>query len=282
MYPIWLSLPGHVLKFVGLDTNFMIVNSIYFMHCVIWIVGDYHFFLFVRQILGKREAIAALAYSITSEHVNDYVLRTSANSVEGNLMFVVFYYYLNLKPKIFDKNIAYLTLAITLSFTIRSSSIVGYIPLAVIVILNDFNYFIPILVAGLTITIPTILVNLMSDAHFYGYFTVPQYNFVYVNVVMGISKYFGEMPWFYYISHLYNEFCEIESYGFPVFFLMSVRQMNGTLTPASGNGWMKKIKGETPSERLIRIPFVLIFFFTNFTILSALAHKELRFITVLV
>ena len=58
--------------------------------------------------------------------------------------------------------------------------------------------------------------------------------------------------------------------------------MNGTLTPASGNGWMKKIKGETPSERLIRIPFVLIFFFTNFTILSALAHKELRFITVLV
>ena len=99
---------------------------------------------------------------------------------------------------------------------------------------------------------------------------------------MGISKYFGEMPWFYYITYLYNEFCEIESYGFPVFFLMSVRQMNGSLTPASGNGWMKKIKGETPSERLIRIPFVLIFFFTNFTILSALAHKELRFITVLV
>ena len=282
LYPIWLSLPGHFLKMVSLDTNFMIVNSIYFMHCVIWIVGDYHFFLFVRQMLGKREAIAALAYSITSEHVNDYVLRTSANSVEGNLMFVVFYYYLNLKPKIFDKNIAYLTLAITLSFTIRSSSIVGYIPLAIVVILKDFNYFIPILVAGLTITIPTILINLASDAHFYGYFTIPQYNFVYVNVVLGISKYFGEMPWFYYISHLYNEFCEIESYGFPVFFLMSVRQMNGTLTPASGNGWMKKIKGETPSERLIRIPFVLIFFFTNFTILSALAHKELRFITVLV
>jgi hypothetical protein len=58
--------------------------------------------------------------------------------------------------------------------------------------------------------------------------------------------------------------------------------MYGTLTPASGNGWMKKIKGETPSEKLIRIPFVLIFFFTNFAILSALSHKEMRFITVLV
>ena len=122
------------MKSIGLDTNFLIVNSIYFMHCLIWMIGDYHCFLFVRQILGKREAIATLAYSITSEHVNDYVLRTSANSVEGNLMFVVFYYYLNLKPKIFDKNIMKLTLAITISFTIRSSSIVGYIPLAAIVI----------------------------------------------------------------------------------------------------------------------------------------------------
>mgnify|MGYP006089744333 CR=1 FL=1 len=104
------------------------------MHAVIWVIGDYHCFLFVRQLLGKREAIAAIAYSITSEHVNDNVLRTSANSVEGNLMFVVFYYYLNLKPKMFDRNLMKLTLAITLSFTIRSSSVVGYIPLAIIII----------------------------------------------------------------------------------------------------------------------------------------------------
>mmetsp|Transcript_38951 Transcript_38951/g.59219 ORF Transcript_38951/g.59219 Transcript_38951/m.59219 type:complete len:170 (-) Transcript_38951:1261-1770(-) len=169
------------------------------MHCLIWVVGDYYCFLFVRQLLGKREAIATLAYSITSEHVNNYVLRTSANSVEGNLMFVVFYYYLNVKPKIFDKNLSLLTLAITLSFTIRSSSIVGYVPLAVIIILRDWRFFLPIVVAGLTITIPCCLINLASDAYFYGYFTVPQYNFVYVNVVMGISKFFGEMPWFYYI-----------------------------------------------------------------------------------
>ena len=138
------------------------------------------------------------------------------------------------------------------------------------------------MVAGLTVAIPFILINLCSDAYFYGYWTVPQYNFIYVNVVLGLSKYFGEMPWFYYINHLYNEFCEIETYGLPIFFLMSIRQMNGTLSPASGNGWMQKIKGETAKERLIRTPFVLIFFFTNFVILSAITHKELRFITVLV
>jgi len=138
-------------------------------------------------------------------------------------MFVVFYYYLNIKPKIFDKSLSFLTLAITLSFTVRSSSIVGYIPLALIAIFKDPRFLVAILVAGLTITIPVVLINLMSDAYFYGYFTVPQYNFVYVNVVMGLSKFFGEMPWYYYVEHLYNEFCEIESYGLPVFFLLSTR-----------------------------------------------------------
>ena len=173
LYPLWLSLAGFVLKFFGLDTNLLTVNSVYFMHCIIWTVGDYYCYKFVRQLLGKREAIATLMYSLTSEHVNDYVLRTSANGVEGNLMFVVFYYYLNIKPKIFDKNLSLLTLAITFSFAVRSSSIVGYAPLAIIAIIKDFNFFIPILVAGLTIAIPTVLFNLVSDAYFYGYWTVP-------------------------------------------------------------------------------------------------------------
>lgn len=137
-------------------------------------------------------------FSATSEHVNDYVLRTSANGVEGNLMFVVFYYFLNMKPKFFDKGLILLTLAITLSFAVRSSSIVGYIPMALMAIVSDSRYFLPIIVAGLTITIPIVLINLVSDAYFYGYWTVPQYNFVYVNVVLGLSKFFGEMPWYYY------------------------------------------------------------------------------------
>lgn len=173
--------------------------------------------------MGKREAIATLMYSLTSEHVNDYVLRTSANSVEGNLMFVAFYYFLNIKPKVFDKNLGMLTLAITLSFIVRSSSIVGFAPLAMIVMYQNFDFFVPILVAGLVIAIPVFALNLVSDAYFYGYFTVPQYNFVYVNVILGISKYFGEMPWWFYIQHVIDEFCEIESYGLAVFFLLCVR-----------------------------------------------------------
>jgi len=61
---------------------------------------------------------------------------------------------------------------------------------------------------------------------------------------------------------------------------MSVRQWNGTLYSYSGNGWLKKVvEGETPREKLIRVPFMAIFFLTNVIILSALGHKEMRFIT---
>jgi hypothetical protein len=136
-------------------------------------VGDYYCFHFVRQLLGKREAIATVIFSATSERVNDYTLRTSANAVEGNLMFVVFYHFLNMKPKFFDPSLNKLTLAITLSFAVRSSSIVGYVPLALMAIAQDFRFFFPIIVAGLTITIPIVGINLVSDAYHYGYWTVP-------------------------------------------------------------------------------------------------------------
>lgn len=90
--------------------------------------------MFVRQLIDKKTAICTVAMALTSEYVNDYVLRTSANGIEANLMMVTFYYYLNIKPVMFNKALSFLTAAITVSFIIRSSSLVGFIPLALIVI----------------------------------------------------------------------------------------------------------------------------------------------------
>ena len=32
IYPLWLALPGYILNYLSLDTNFLLVNSMYFMH----------------------------------------------------------------------------------------------------------------------------------------------------------------------------------------------------------------------------------------------------------
>lgn len=88
-------------------------------------------------------------------------------------MFMVFYHFLNMKPEFFDPSLCKLTLGITVSFAVRSSSIVGYLPLALTAIIQDWRFLLPIIVAGLTIAIPICLTNLVSDAYFYGYWTVP-------------------------------------------------------------------------------------------------------------
>ena len=111
------------------------------MHCLIVAVGDYHCFMFVRQIIDKKTAQMTILFSITSQFVQFYVLRTSVNGVEGSLMYVVFYHILNIKPQICDKSITVLTAAITLSFCVRSSSLIGYIPLALLVIWNNNAFF---------------------------------------------------------------------------------------------------------------------------------------------
>jgi hypothetical protein len=96
IYPLWLSIPGFFLKTFGIDTNFLLVNSIYFMHVLVWTFGDIFMMKFVTQLLGKREAIFCFLMSLTSEYVNEHVLRTSTNGIEGFMMFISFYYFMNI------------------------------------------------------------------------------------------------------------------------------------------------------------------------------------------
>ena len=143
------------------------------MHALILNLGDVYMFSLVKQLLGTREAILCLLFSMTNEYVNDYVLRTSANSVEGCLMYVVFYYFLNIKPQLFDKNTLKMTFAITILFIVRSSCIIGYLPLALIKIFEDGRYFGSFVVAGLSVTIPLVFLTICIDSYFYGFWTIP-------------------------------------------------------------------------------------------------------------
>jgi hypothetical protein len=52
------------------------------------------------------------------------------------------------------------------------------------------------------IAVPTLVVSIFFDCLAYGTFTVPQLNFVHVNVVENISKYFGTSPWWFYFQEL--------------------------------------------------------------------------------
>ena len=103
-----------------------------------------------------------------------------------------------IKPKMFDSNLNKMTVLITMCFLSRSSSLVPWVPLSLIKIMSDFRYFVPIVVAGLTVTIPFCILSILLDSYFYGKLCCPQWNFVVLNVVENISAYFGQEPIIYY------------------------------------------------------------------------------------
>ena len=137
---------------------------------------------------------------LSNEFVIKYTSHTSMNGIEANLTLAALYYYLYLKPEIGNKNLIKLTLLITINFLARSSSLAPWAPLAFIKIIENVDYFVPIVVAGLTITLPSLVASILLDSFYYGVLTVPQYNFLGINVVENLSIFFGIEPWHFYID----------------------------------------------------------------------------------
>ena len=44
IYPAYLSLPLHLLRLLGIDTNFLVNNSMVFMNTLLVVVGDYYLY----------------------------------------------------------------------------------------------------------------------------------------------------------------------------------------------------------------------------------------------
>jgi len=95
------------------------------------------------------------------------------NGIEGNLTIAALYYYLQIKPTLFCANLQKMTLLITINFLTRSSSLSVWIPLALMKILENNLYFLPIVVAGLSVTVPLCIASTALDSYYYGTFSVP-------------------------------------------------------------------------------------------------------------
>ena len=243
------------------------------MHCILWLLGDYYFFYLVKTLAGRRCAILATIVSFANDDVFRFVSRVSSNGVEGSLVIAAMYYYIKIKPEIFDKNLSKMTLMITLCFIARSSSLVPWIPLAILKILENYQFFVPIVVSGLIVTIPMCIISILVDSFFYGVLTIPQVNFVNFNVVENISKYFGIAPGYFYIEGLRHQYCDpLLVPGLFGLSLLTIQQLFGGLEYYNS-------ACATAKCQATKIPFVFVYSITYVLVLSSLDHKELRFYT---
>ena len=84
-------------------------------------------------MFGKRTALIYMGYSIMNKEINEIFSRTIVNGVEGTLALVSLNYFAIISKRnarlSFDESMVKMTLSITLSFLIRSSSLLAHLVL---------------------------------------------------------------------------------------------------------------------------------------------------------
>lgn len=197
LYPAFLSIPLHLLRFLNLDSNINVIVAPLFMNGILQTMGDYFGFLLAERLINNKTAMIFLSYSLFNARINELFSRTMTNGAEATCAMLAFYHFTKLqfvnefvekkgKSKsngntylVFEKNMAIMTFSITLAFLVRSSSLIGWIPLALVTILQGSNLkcicynLLAIVKSGICVTIPMCLFSICIDSIYYGKPIIP-------------------------------------------------------------------------------------------------------------
>ncbi|CDW76889.1 UNKNOWN [Stylonychia lemnae] len=253
LYPYYLISFLSLIKFLQIDYAIVVRLYPYVAHSLLVILSDQYLWKVGLKTVGRNATRIGFIFYVTNRVYNEVIIRCFGNSVEAISYIIAFNYFLDVKDK-FNKTTAIMTALISLSFMIRSTSPIGWIPLLLLKIVQDKSFF-AFLKAGFFIAIPLVTFCIYLDTTFYGEFTVTGYNFLKVNILEGVSRYFGTEPPYYYVF---------------VFLPLYFTSAYPSLIYAIYNYYKEcSQKKQTPYMVYMTLFYVLIF--------SLIAHKEYRF-----
>jgi phosphatidylinositol glycan class B len=199
VYPYYLAFPLWILKITGLDYNAAVRSCPYLAHCFLVCISDWYLWRIGKRTIGTPASRISFILYLTSRTANELMIRCFSNSIETIFYIVAFYYFLDVKNK-FNKNIVMMTALISLSFMMRNTSPIGWIPLLFYKIVYEGS-FVPFAIAGVFVALPIIGLCILLDTLYYGGGAVvlTSVNFLRVNVLEGLSKYFGDEPMSNYV-----------------------------------------------------------------------------------
>jgi hypothetical protein len=128
LYPYYLSILLRIVDFLGLDYYFTVRNTYYLSHFLLVIIGDYYFYKVGCKVIGKNATRISIYFYISNKFFTSHLIRCFGNSVETILYIIMFNYYYEIKHR-FDRNVFIFTFTMVLSFMIRCTSPIGFIPL---------------------------------------------------------------------------------------------------------------------------------------------------------
>ena len=114
----------------------------------------------------------SLIYVLFNTTINETFNKTLTNGAETAFSMAGLYYFGKIESKL-NLNMVKMTFFITLAFIIRSSSIVGWIPLAIFKMFSSIEYFATIWKAAILVALPTFLISFGLDVLYYGRLTCP-------------------------------------------------------------------------------------------------------------
>jgi phosphatidylinositol glycan class B len=178
-------------------------------------------------------------------------------SYEAVLAIISLYFFNKITNK-WDSNIVIVILLQTLSFVIRNTSPIGWVPILFIKAyeLDFWNLIKNYLIGFFVIFLPIVLVSTYFDSLYYGSFTLVPWNFVKINVFEGLSQDFGSDPLLKYVA---QEIPARFNIYFPCIILGCI--------------WFYKQKSSKNEYS-----YILIYIVSVVTFLSLISHKEPKFL----
>jgi hypothetical protein len=166
IYPYFIAAPLFVLKWLGIDSNYMVRISPYICQCIILCISDSYFWSIGKKTVGLSSTRLAFIFYLTNRAYNEIIIRCFTNGIEAILSIIAFHYYLQVKNK-FNKSVAIMTGLISISFMMRNTSPIGWIPLLFVKVLKEGS-FKPFLIALFIVAIPIIGLSILLDTLYYG------------------------------------------------------------------------------------------------------------------
>ena len=256
LYPMYLSIPMYILRYLGLDTNLLIRKSPYLMQIVLVIIADYFFWKTLKRILVRDAARLSFLLYFVNKCQTIYMIRTLTNSIEAIFTIICFYIYLDQKDTFTMKTVL-LTTFLTVSMMIRTTSPTSWIALLGYKVLFEGSLK-PFLIAGVFVFLPVVLVCIAIDTYMYGAkeWVVTGYNFYLINIEKGLSATFGLNDFWYYWRII-----------LPINLLF--------LTPLVLFGLLRHCKAQKERGQ---VPYLFVFALFYIFFFSCIGHKEERFL----
>ena len=216
LYPIYLSWPLALMKHFKCDYQYLVLISPYIAHFPLMALSDWYLWKIGKHTVGKDSTKIAFILMLTNMFMVEYEIRCFTNTLEKILNVIAFWFFLQ-QDSTFSRNTVALTAFITVSFIMRNTSPVGWIPL---LLHKSWNQsIVPFVISGVFVALPLLVACVYLDSIYYMHantsssgtsldhhsenkkfeWTITSLNFLKVNVLEGLSKYFGDHRFTEYI-----------------------------------------------------------------------------------